>query len=171
MSSSVSSRPISSSTFRWDMRGSSCRSGLPAAAERTVDLDELRQFTELRLHEAQLRGEQTRFAGEHFEIAGGAALIAQIGQAPGVLRGPEEALLRLPEFAQVTVTGDRIRDFSKRTLNGLPVGEFRLLPPGVGERHLRPGAAGIEDRLDGAGADRPRPGGEQRGERRAGDAA
>src|SRR5689334_22744252 len=71
---------------------SAVRSGLPAAAERAVDLDELGQLGELRIRQPELRDEQSRVGVEDLEVAGRAALIADVRQAAGVLRRGEQQL-------------------------------------------------------------------------------
>ena len=146
---------------------------LPAAAERAIDLDERRELAQLRLHEPELGDEQPRVAVEHLEIAGGAALVAEVGEPPRILRGGRQQLL-LRRGTPAPVGSRRARPRPRGTPAGSSAGR-RAPPP----RRV-PSASATCDRVRPAvkigcttrwPPTRPRAGGEQRRQRRAGDAA
>src|SRR5690242_10223253 len=87
---------------------------VPAAAERTIDFDESRTLAELGLRQPELRVEETRVGVEHFEVAGDAALVAHLREAPRILRRAEQQRLLFAELAQLPVADERVRHFAER---------------------------------------------------------
>src|SRR5687767_11233868 len=120
---------------------------LPASTERPVDLHERREFAELRLDELKLGAEQTRVAVEDLQVTRCTALIPQVGEAPRILRGDDERLLRFPELTLAPVADEGIGHLAECLLQRLTVDELRLESPRLHQLHLRPDASGIEHRL------------------------
>jgi len=60
---------------------------IPPSAQGADELHRGRELTRLQVGKRALVGEQRGLSGEHFEVAGGAALIALVGDVEGALRG------------------------------------------------------------------------------------
>ena len=52
---------------------------MPAAAEGLIELDHGEEFVELGFRKIEARGEVVGFVSEDFEIAGSAAVVANVG--------------------------------------------------------------------------------------------
>ena len=127
---------------------------LPAAAEGGVELDEGEGFVLLRGDESELRVEEVGVVGEDFEVAGGSALIADAGEARGVLRGGDELLLLDAGVAGLLGGDERVGDVAEGAEDGLLIVEDQLLFLRLGELKLAAESAACEEGLgDGAGAE------------------
>src|SRR5882672_2997109 len=80
-----------------------CRSWLPAASERSIDLHKRLQLTQLGLGHTELRREHPRVAVQHFQIARCAAPVADVGQPPRVRSRAVQQDLLLSKLAALAI--------------------------------------------------------------------
>src|SRR5262249_14009153 len=88
-----------------------------------------------------------RLAGEHLEITSAAVLVEHLGQSFGALRSSREHFLLLTKFAVFLGGNECVGNLFQRVLNGLLIGEHRLLVLGLGEPEPRTEPSAFEDRL------------------------
>src|SRR6202042_2555997 len=133
---------------RWGESAVFLRSSLlPAAPEGLIDLDKRKPLVELRLNEIQLRRKIICFAGQHLQIARAALLIKHQGEVVRSLCRLSEQLLLSAKVTKFLITNEGIRNLLQRVLNGLLVGEYRLLPLRSGEPESRTEPSALEQGL------------------------
>ena len=120
---------------------------MPAAAEGLIELDHGEEFVELSLREIEARGEVVGFVGEDFEVAGGAAVVTDIGEARGVFGGLGEFFLLSAKLLIFLIADEGVGDVAEGQLNGLPIHGDEFVTLGFGESDGGTDAASGEDRL------------------------
>src|SRR6266571_8439015 len=75
----------------------------PASAKCPVQLHETLIFGAARLRECQLSGKERALTVQHFEISGGASLVAHGGQVDGLLQVRYGILLANPDLMEFLV--------------------------------------------------------------------
>jgi len=130
-----------------DWRGANGEGILPAAAEGLIELDHGEELVELGLRKIEARGEVIGFVGEDLEVAGGASVIADVGEARGVFGGVGEFFLLSAKFLIFLISDEGVSDVTEGQLNGLPIDGDEFVTLGFGESDGRTDATSGEDRL------------------------
>jgi len=120
---------------------------LPASAKRPIKLHETLIFIPSSLRQSEFRGEQRPLAVQHFEISGGAALVAHVGEADRLIQVCYELLLLNSHLMEFLVCDQGIGYISEGALNGLLVDEQSLLVLRFGEVQISSKGAPGEDGL------------------------
>ncbi len=121
--------------------------GYPAAAHRFVNIDKRKEKLALRLRVLQLRVEKLGFRVSDFEIARVAVLVAQ-PRLPGVAgQRCDLSGLRRKLLSRLRLIDQRVVYFLERSLDGLLLGQERLLLLRFGNGELAGQRAAREDRL------------------------
>ena len=132
---------------------------MPAAAEGLVQLDHREELVELGLREIEARGEVVGFVSEDFKVAGGPAVVANVGEARGVFGGLGEFLLLSAKFLIFLIADEGVSDVTEGQLNGLPIDGDEFVTLSFGEGDGRTDAASGEDRLRERCSESPEAGG------------
>src|SRR5437016_4595446 len=91
----------------------------PPTSERSINLHERQQFTELRLRKTELGGKEPGVAVEHFQVTCGAPLISQIREPARILGGAIQQLQLLAKLTTFSIRDQRIRHVPKRLVDRL----------------------------------------------------
>src|SRR6478609_2243185 len=125
---------------------------LPSSTQGAVQLHQRESFVEYGLRQVQARGEITRIAVQHFEITRRAAGIARIREMRSIFGSLGKQLLLLPEFLVFCVSHQRVRNFTKRQLDGLPIKQCCFLLLRFRQSYAGANSATLKNRLCKLGA-------------------
>ena len=120
---------------------------LPAAAECVVKLNERQGLLLLRRLECELRAIEIGVGGEHFQVAGVPAVIAQARKPHSVRGCGRLLLLLLPVFAGFVIRNECVGDVAQGTGDGLLIGVEQLFVIGLGKVIVVANLTGVEDGL------------------------
>ena len=125
---------------------------LPAAAEGTVELNETLVFGAAGAGESEFGAEEGALAIQDFEIRGGATSVAHIGQADGLDEVRNAIFLADADLVALLVADECIGNISEHVLNGLAVGDQRLLVLRFGDSQVAAKSSAGENGLAHLGA-------------------
>src|SRR5262249_43106620 len=84
---------------------------------------------------------------QDFEVGRGSTLVTKRGDAHGLLKVGYRVLLAHPDLMELFVADQGVGDVAESTLDGLPVGDERLLVLRLGESKISAQASACKDRL------------------------
>jgi hypothetical protein len=120
---------------------------LPTPAKCLIKLHETLIFIPSSLRQSEFRGKQRPLAVQHFQISGGTALVAHVGEADRLVQVCYELLLLNSHLMEFLVSDQGIGYISEGALNGLLVGQQSLLVLRFGEVQISSKGASREDGL------------------------
>ena len=128
---------------------------VPAAAEGADELDGGGELAGVEVGGGALVGEQGALGGEDFEVAGGSALIALVGDVEGVLGGGDGVALGGGLLLEDAEVGELVFDFVECAEDGGFVGGGLGLVAVAGFAGEGVAAAGVKEELGGLCAEGP----------------